>query len=142
MKMPPLACLLALSLSSMAQQVVTFPKILEGSGHTCFGHLWHTDKTLYWKEVYSSCRSPYTVVSHDGSRWLLKVNKSKSCAFELIEITNPVPDSFWYATVFYKASDLNRPNSGDYDSCTMYDVTPAALDRARKELAQSKAKNP
>ncbi len=131
MKLHVLACLAALSLSSTAQDGVTFPKILEGGGRACWGHLWRTDKTLYWKSVYVSCRSPYAVISHEGQHWLLKVQKSKTCAYELIEVEaapNDPAHYFWNVTGYTKASDLHQPGA-DSDSCGMYPVTAAEVPR-------------
>ncbi len=72
-----LVCLALLTLQSAAQDAVTFPKILEGGGHTCYGHLWRTDKTLYWKAVFTSCRSPYTVVSQEGSTGSSRLRRAR-----------------------------------------------------------------
>lgn len=129
-----------LCLSLAAQNKVTFPKTLEGSGRVCWGHLWRTDKTLYWKSVFASCKSPYTVISQEGLHWVLKVNRSKMCAYEKIEVESQAPDNpsvgFWSVSGYTHALTDN-----DSASCTMYDVTPSALRRARKELADSKGKN-
>ncbi len=133
MRLRILACLAALSLSSTAQEGVTFPKILEGNGRACWGHLWHTDKTLYWKAVYISCRSPYTVVAHEGLHWLLKVEKSKACAYELIDVEvqpNNPDHYFWDVTGYFHASDLHNKEA-DTMGCGMYRVTAGKVNPRR-----------
>ncbi len=118
-----LACIAAASLSSTAQDALPWPKILEGNGRACFGHLWSTGKTLYWESVFTSCRSPYTVVSHEGEQWLLKVQKSKTCAYELIGIKHDESNMYpWLVTAYLYSSDLNNKNVYPMD-CGMLPVT-------------------
>lgn len=127
-----LCCTLLFTVLASAQEKVGVPPILEGGGHACWGHLWHTDKTLYWKAVFTSCRSPYTVVSHEGQHWLLKVNKSKLCAYELITI-DPSESTYypWNVVGYLHASDLNKSQT-DTLGCGMHPVTAAEVPQERR----------
>ena len=85
--MKSLAYIALLALAASAQDAATWPKLLTGTGLFCSGQFSHTGTTLDWKAPATSCRSPYTVVSHQGNDWLLQVERSTTCAYDLIDVT-------------------------------------------------------
>ncbi len=115
-----LACLTALSLSSLAQETAALPKELVGTGHECKGRFSRTAKTLYWKAVFDLCRSPYTVISHDGQDWLLQVKSGKTCGYNFVEITASPDHSHWVVAGF---TNPDYPHGNIL--CAMYEVTPS-----------------
>lgn len=109
-----------LVVTAPAQEPVPFPQTLEGTGHACKGRLRLTSNNLYWKAVFDTCKSPYSVVSHNGTTWLLQVKYSKTCGYDLIEIS---PGSEHPGEWIVEGLTNPKYPLGNL-ACAMYEVTP------------------
>lgn len=88
------------------------PREMEGGGRACYGHFLHTGSRLDWKATFTSCQSAFTVIEHKDLHWLLKVKKSRTCAYSVIEVQGAVPSSanqgMWNITGYEKVSDVGK----------------------------------
>lgn len=123
---PALVLALAALLGCSAQATAADPVprlMLEGTGRVCNGHLKVGEGRLRWTNPYNTCVSRYQVLSQDGMKWVLKVDRSKSCGFGAIEIKKTDPSdakSFWSVSGFETEQMVGKtPNQAGL-SCLMY----------------------
>lgn len=113
-----LCAMVATVAGAQTSSVSGIPKNLEGGGRVCYGHFTHTDSRLSWKAVYSSCSSPFTVATHEGLHWVLKVKRSKACAYEAIVVTGVNPavnkQGMWAVTGYSRMADIDKPGAESY----------------------------
>lgn len=108
--------------TSQTASVAGIPVELDGNGRACFGTFKHTATSLNWKSTFAHCNSTFQVVKHDDKHWVLKVNKGKSCSYEIIDVDGKpqtdAPGPYWNITGYVKASEYGRLDS-DSTGCGM-----------------------
>lgn len=101
--------------SAQTRSVSSIPKDMEGGGRACYGHFIHTASRLSWRATYTSCSSPFTVNEHKDLHWVLKVNRSKTCAYEAIEVLGVIPSDanqgMWSVVGYSRMSDIGKPGA-------------------------------
>ena len=92
---------------------------IEGTGRVCWGHLRVSQERIRWTTPFNKCDSKYQVALHQGTRWVLKVDRGAKCAFAAIEIERPDPNSYWSVTGYQDQETIGKPFNGTELSCLM-----------------------